>query len=41
MFNSEEIIETKIEFIIMPKILVTNNDYMVLNDKNKFILIKL
>ena len=41
MFNNEEVIETKIKFSIVPEVLVTNNDYMVLSDKNTFILIKL
>ena len=41
MFNKEEVIETKIKFSIVPEVLVTNNDYMVLSDKNTFILIKL
>ena len=40
-FNNTEIINPKIEYEFMPNIFITNNDYIVLNNKNKINILKI
>ena len=40
-FNNTEIINPKIEYESMPNIFITNNDYIVLNNKNKINILKI
>ena len=39
--NNTEIINPKIEYEFMPNIFITNNDYIVLNNKNKINILKI